>query len=199
MICAIYIVAALASLTTAQYVQLIENGPTLASTDVNARLAPRRFAAQWCDKDDLYVYGGDTGSAAGRVRDMWKFEGDTRRWLWFPDGPGPVGRSEMAYWNLYGRFWLYGGRSDAGSVLSDLWSYTLVDRVWHASSVAPAGPGPVYVVVFASKNTSNLCFTGTAPFHGRTRSPTACLFTLVAPPLPRTTTTHSLPCGRMTW
>lgn len=147
------------ALAAAQFVQLSEDGPTRIDTGVNARMASRRFAAQWCNEDDLYVFGGDAGSSqGGRQRDMWKFEGDTRRWLWFPDGPGPVGRSEMASWNLYGRFWLYGGRTDAGSVLSDLWSYTLADRKWHANSVFPQGPGPLFSAVSWSDPLSNRLF-----------------------------------------
>jgi Galactose oxidase, central domain len=153
------ILLALIIVGSAQYAQLMENGPTSVTSDQSARLAPRRYASVWCNKNDVFIYGGDTGSGGnGRKRDMWKFEGETRRWIWFPDGPGVDGRSEMAHWNLYGRFWMYGGRTDAGVTLNDLWSYTLADRTWHASSIAPTGPGPRYGSIYWVDSLTNRIF-----------------------------------------
>jgi Galactose oxidase, central domain len=94
------LVLLLLSMGVADHFSLVApDGPPLISSDPSARLAGRMDAAIWSTQNkDVYVYGGLT--ANGPVRDFWKFEAQTRRWIWFPDGPGPQGRYASLYQRL---------------------------------------------------------------------------------------------------
>jgi Galactose oxidase, central domain len=41
------------------------------------------------------------------------------------------------------QFWLYGGLDASNQILSDLWSFSPLDRTWHAKTLQQ-GPGPVF-------------------------------------------------------
>lgn len=150
------------TLVGAQWNQILESLPPKTSTGPEAAPLPRKFAATWCANADAYIFGGDT-TAVGRVRDFYKFEGGSKRWIWMPDGPGPIGRSQMAFWTTGDRFWLYGGKTDDAE-LDDLWSFTLADRTWHAMSFE-SPPGPAHGALYWSHPGGFDIYTSTGIWH----------------------------------
>ena len=109
----------------------------------------------WCLLDDVYVYGGKTQKGT-RTASMWKFEGETARWIWQPDGPHP-GRSGAASWTLRDEFYLYGGRTDDGTVLSDFFVFHPTTRGW-VSLGNGTGPAERYGMAYWSDPLSSRIF-----------------------------------------
>lgn len=123
--------------------QLRPDAAGLFSDGVDAQPLGRRNAAVWCVKEDnVYLLGGK--AAGGRVKDMWRYEETTDRWIWL--GEGPRSASGMAHWTPGGgRLWMYGGRHDDGSVLAELWVYDVATRTWtQQATTTQATPGPRY-------------------------------------------------------
>lgn len=113
------------------------------SDGLDAQPLGRRNSAVWCVKEDnVYLLGGKT--VGGRVKDMWRYEETTDRWIWL--GEGPHSASGMAHWTPDGsRLWMYGGRHDDGTVLAEMWVYDVATRTWtQQATTAQATPGPRY-------------------------------------------------------
>jgi len=99
--------------------------------DLERDAAPtkRVYHAAFCHDDDVYIYGGH-GDDNVHMQDVWKYEPESQRWFWFPNGP--PGRSRMASWTLNGVFWIFGGINNQGGALDDFWKYNVHTRQWNA-------------------------------------------------------------------
>jgi Galactose oxidase, central domain len=112
-------------------------------TSPKASPAGRRHPAVWCVENDAYLLGGEPYVT---LRDFWKYEGATGRWIWMPNPPAKlVPRSDAAVWETThastGKvtFWLFGGRGPNATALGDFWSYNPETRQWtqHSLNLLP--------------------------------------------------------------
>jgi N-acetylneuraminic acid mutarotase len=113
----------------------------------------RMDAASWVDNNgNFWLFGGDGLDAFGgdgRLNDLWKFDVNTKTWIWmsgsnFISAPGnygvqgvpassnmPPARSGMAYWaDNVGNLWFYGGYDWDYKPMADLWRYTIATNTW---------------------------------------------------------------------
>lgn len=124
------------TITHGQWLILEEDGPANTGTEPDARPQGQQFGSTWCNRDDVYTYTPSTHR-------IWKWEGETDRWIWQPDPPATfLPRSHAAYWTVGGQFWIYGGRDAQGVDMSDLWSYHVSERRWTQHMTSGPNPGP---------------------------------------------------------
>ncbi|KAG0231460.1 hypothetical protein BGX31_005518 [Mortierella sp. GBA43] len=123
---------------------------------------PRYGHYSFVYNDDLHIYGGVTGSG-GRA-DIWRLSG--RQWSQRPlPNPDqlPVGRLGAACTlittNNQTRLVVFGGLSDSGKTVRDLYMYSLEEGRWektaHQNSVGLSGAAAVY-----HKTTESIYFFG---------------------------------------
>ena len=86
----LFILLLCVSLSVAQWRELEPDGPAVLTTEPNARPAPHERNALWCSSDDLYLLGTDSK--------LWKYEGETARWLWMC--PAPFAINDHPYWSM---------------------------------------------------------------------------------------------------
>lgn len=134
------------------WVALSDWRPTRLDDGPDASPAPRHSAAVWCVEDDLYVLGGAIDvRGIDTLSDFWKYESETRRWLWLPPTPFTTGRSSAAHWQSKDSLWLYGGRpkDDVNGGLLDMWRYDGRSIGWHrlAENTALPNPGRIWGAV----------------------------------------------------
>lgn len=135
----------------AQWFHVNGGGVVVLSSEPNAMPPGRRDFAMWCDKDDLYVSGG-VGAGGQALRDLWKFETESNRWLWLADPP--VSTTSGATWSFGGTLWLYDRH--------ELWAYKLDERVWSQRTGPPAGVDTDTAVTWLHLPTSTAYLFGTA-------------------------------------
>lgn len=105
----------------AQWLLLEEGGPEILGTEQNAQPRGSTGSTLWCVNDDMFLLLPDSPQ-------VWKYEKDTRRWLWQPNAPRIMGK-ELSHWELAGKLWLFANDGK-------LWSYEPESRQW-TSYVAP--------------------------------------------------------------
>jgi N-acetylneuraminic acid mutarotase len=125
---------------------------------------PRNSAHTWIDAaGNLWLFGGAgrVSNAEGDLNDLWKYDPITQLWTWTHGSNSlnvagnygtqgvaassnePRSRHEGITWiDANGKFWLFGGYSDAPGVfgtLNDLWRYdpTTNQWTWIAGSSSP--------------------------------------------------------------
>jgi len=148
------------SVVNCQWLLLEKDSPELLTTEPNAQCSGRSGSSMWCCGDDLFVFGGFDGTV--EHSDLWKYETESRRWLWQPDPPNTVAAAtESAYWSISGEMWIYGGISAAHGVLHNMWKYEPETRKWTLVVPNNLGPGPRYGTSFwTHKSTNNLYLYG---------------------------------------
>ncbi|MGC3979697.1 MAG: kelch repeat-containing protein [Steroidobacteraceae bacterium] len=115
---------------------------------------PRNSAHTWTDANgDLWLFGG-AGRVGGEgdLSDLWKYDHVTQMWTWMHgsnsrNGAGDYGTQDVAassneprarhegvtWTDASGKFWLFGGYSDApgvSGILGDLWRYDPNTNQW---------------------------------------------------------------------
>ena len=122
----------------------------------------RYFTSFTTDKKGvLWLFGGKgwgTTATEGMLSDLWRFDGT--KWTWVTGdttvnvppsygdaGPlDPGGRNRGVSWvDLAGNFWVFGGRNNAGAILSDLWKFDGASWTWVGGS-STTGASGVYGV-----------------------------------------------------
>lgn len=116
---------------------------------------PRNSAQSWTDAaGNLWLFGGAgrVSNQEGDLNDLWRYDTTTQLWTWIHGSnsrnvPGvygtqgvaapsnePRSRHEGVTWvDATGKFWLFGGYSDAAGVfgvLNDLWRYDPMTNQW---------------------------------------------------------------------
>jgi hypothetical protein len=136
-------------------------GPAVYGTkgvaDVNNVPGPRCYAVSWTDTSgNFWLFGGlgHTASGAGRLNDLWKFDG--AMWTWVSGtnlddqagvygtkgvadaGNVPGGRDGSVSWmDSHGNFWVFGGHDFLGNqehYLNDLWKFDGQNWTWVSGS-----------------------------------------------------------------
>lgn len=116
-----------------QWIELRQDGPPVITTEPNATPLPRRQHAAWCLNDDVWIFGGKTNENE-ISNEMWKFEGETGRWIWQPNGPFQA--HGMAYWSIRDEFYFYKH--------AELWKFKPTSREWEKitnANITSSNPG----------------------------------------------------------
>ncbi|HOX08403.1 MAG TPA: kelch repeat-containing protein [Planctomycetota bacterium] len=136
----------------------------------------------------IILFGGDLD---GRIQgDTWLFDVTASVWKPYPlaRGPGPEPRTAAAMAADGGgkRIWLFGGRSQAGAPLGDLWCLDVSGPqggVWQAVTPRGVGPGPRTGAVMACEEDSgSMVLFGGRPRLGGPLAETWVLRTEVSGP-----------------
>jgi len=119
-----------------QWFKVNNGGPAEYTTEPSAMPQPRYNGLFWCEGDDLYLYGGMSASS-GLLRDFWKFETETNRWLWLPDAPHELDKAHHeAAWTALGKLWVY--------LDNKILQYHPTDRTWqYITTNFSAGTAPI--------------------------------------------------------
>jgi N-acetylneuraminic acid mutarotase len=140
----------------------------------------RSNSISWTDPSgNFWLFGGagfDSAAKSGLLNDLWKFSPGTGQWTWMggadtvnaagvygtqgvaTSGNVPAARSNSVSWtDASGTLWLFGGETNNGSFLNDLWSYNPTSNLWTwvSGSSAPNASG-VY-------GTRNIAAAGNVP------------------------------------
>ena len=114
----------LCSLGKAQWMLLEKTTPLFLSPGPNAKPQPSSHSlALWSEEgedDALYLFGSGH---------MWRYEIPNKRWLWQPETPNVVNRTNAAYWSVQDVFYMYGGARGT-QVLNDMWAYNPKKRIF---------------------------------------------------------------------
>ena len=90
-------------------------------------------------KDDaIFLFGGYCSTTKKRLNDLWQFKNS--QWKEIKQDEAPAARSghAMVYDTFNDRLLVFGGKSEAGQLLDDLWSWN--GSVW--SKLEATGPAP---------------------------------------------------------
>jgi len=103
------------AVVNSQWIELEGNSPPLRSPCPDAKPESSQLSALWFDgQDNIYMFSTQ----------MWRYEIDTKRWLWQPEVPRVPKRTDSAYWSIQGKFYMYGGiNMETNQTLGDLWYY----------------------------------------------------------------------------
>ena len=116
------------------------------------------------DLGNLWMYGGYSNMNAVFMADFWKYDIGTNMWTWMggdtlansignhgtmgvpsPLNYPPSSCEDACAWKLGNELWFYGGMSQGGPYIGDLWRYDMTtdEWTWMAGNPAPGAP-PVY-------------------------------------------------------
>ena len=122
--------------------------------NVNNVPGARGHAISWIDENNnLWLFGGGTGTYTGVLNDLWRFNPSTEEWTWvdgsnIADQPGvygtedvpaasnvPGARGSAASWiDVSGNLWLFGGNGKNNTIhggdLQDLWKFNPGTQQW---------------------------------------------------------------------
>ena len=104
----------------------------------------------WVDNNgDFWMYGGYTNLSALFLGDFWKYEPGTNMWTWMGGDtlPGSIGNhgtmgvpsalnvpppstENASSWVLGNELWFFGGMSQGGPYVGDLWRYNITTDEW---------------------------------------------------------------------
>jgi len=115
----------------------------------------RYGSVSWELNGEFYMFGGQ--SLNGMLNDLWKFDG---KWTQISAGVKngnyvhqgkssklsfPRARAFASQWiDLENNIWIYGGVTEEGTVLDDLWRYDQTEWAWFSGSVNAFNIAPVY-------------------------------------------------------
>lgn len=128
--------------TLAQWSLLRPESPPNLTTGPNAQINKTTLSPTWCFDGSMYVLNDH----------MWKYEIESDRWLWQPEVPIPK-RYGAAYWTIRDTFYVYGGMTDNGTVLSDMWTYNPKTR--ESLLIHPGSEETAYGTSFWTHEQSN--------------------------------------------
>jgi len=127
---------------------------TLGVASANNVPGARGNAVSWIDTSgNLWLFGGNTNSAAGQLNDLWEFTPTTKEWTWVSGSNSgnasgvygtlgvpsannvPGARVGAVSWtDRSGNFWLFGGSgidsTEDASLFNDLWEFAPATKEW---------------------------------------------------------------------
>ncbi|OLP78164.1 Actin-fragmin kinase [Symbiodinium microadriaticum] len=116
----------------------------------------------------FWIFGGYGGTSSGRLRDLWFFDPEERKWtLASSSSSGPSARSEHTLMDdALGHLWVFGG-NDGSKRLDDLWYWDLQASDWvQVQAVTDGGPDAREAFASGMSPFGGWVFGGSRDDHG---------------------------------
>jgi len=126
----------------------------------DAPAPPARFSFTMATHSSgAIMFGGERSSYA--FNDVWRFDFATEAWVYMPpkSNTAPPPRFDHSAAVMGDTMWVYGGRTGAGEVLSDVWSLDLTTSVWtRLAESTPMGARFGHAAVFSGSSSSDAMY-----------------------------------------